>query len=166
MQCTPTFHHLCYKSHDIGDSVLLPRNFGKSEKSPVILCPTRESNLVRQSSLPPLDQRGNSYFHHARLLPRSVTAVVLRHKGTFINRLCNAATAPLRHNNVTAPHRSCAHWHGEMFAELSRNAVCAPDLTRVLFNHICSILRYCECVWLPPIIFIIGIHSLALVEKG
>ncbi|KAF9815730.1 hypothetical protein SFRURICE_009247, partial [Spodoptera frugiperda] len=27
----------------------------------------------------------------------------------------------------------------------------------------CAMLRYCECVWLPPIIFI-GTHSLALVE--
>ncbi|KAF9804808.1 hypothetical protein SFRURICE_007711 [Spodoptera frugiperda] len=36
--------------------------FRKSEKSPVILCPTRESNprpLVRQSHLRPLDQRGS-----------------------------------------------------------------------------------------------------------
>ncbi|KAF9790121.1 hypothetical protein SFRURICE_005970 [Spodoptera frugiperda] len=36
IQCTPTFHHLCYKSQIIG----------------VILCPTRESNprpLVQQS---------------------------------------------------------------------------------------------------------------------
>uniref|UniRef100_A0A2H1VXH7 SFRICE_013055 n=1 Tax=Spodoptera frugiperda TaxID=7108 RepID=A0A2H1VXH7_SPOFR len=35
--------------------------FRKSEKSPVVLCPTRESNprpLVRQSHLRPLDQRG------------------------------------------------------------------------------------------------------------
>uniref|UniRef100_A0A2H1WIJ9 SFRICE_026396 n=1 Tax=Spodoptera frugiperda TaxID=7108 RepID=A0A2H1WIJ9_SPOFR len=44
IQCTPTFHHLCYKFHVIGgepiaiipgtfpDSVLLPRNFRKSEQ--------------------------------------------------------------------------------------------------------------------------------------
>ncbi|KAF9790006.1 hypothetical protein SFRURICE_002371 [Spodoptera frugiperda] len=44
------------------DSVLLLRNFRKSEKCPAILCPTRESNprpLVRQSHLQPLDQRGS-----------------------------------------------------------------------------------------------------------
>ncbi|KAF9817322.1 hypothetical protein SFRURICE_010781 [Spodoptera frugiperda] len=44
------------------DSVLLPRNFRKSEKSPVILCPTRESNprpLVWQSHLRPLDQQAS-----------------------------------------------------------------------------------------------------------
>ncbi|KAF9822771.1 hypothetical protein SFRURICE_019461 [Spodoptera frugiperda] len=38
--------------------------FRKSEKSPVILCSTRESNprpLVRQSDLRPLDQRGSHY---------------------------------------------------------------------------------------------------------
>uniref|UniRef100_A0A2H1VAM9 SFRICE_024109 n=1 Tax=Spodoptera frugiperda TaxID=7108 RepID=A0A2H1VAM9_SPOFR len=64
IQCTPTFHHFCYKSHVIGDSVLIPRNFRKSERSPVILCPTRESNprpLVRRSHLRPLDQRGSLF---------------------------------------------------------------------------------------------------------
>uniref|UniRef100_A0A2H1WE85 SFRICE_014656 n=1 Tax=Spodoptera frugiperda TaxID=7108 RepID=A0A2H1WE85_SPOFR len=35
-------------------------------------------------------------------------SVVMRHKETFINRLSNAATAPLRHNNVSSPHCSCA----------------------------------------------------------
>ncbi|KAF9797050.1 hypothetical protein SFRURICE_006925 [Spodoptera frugiperda] len=57
-QCTLTFHHLCNKPHVIGDSVLLLRNFRKPEKSPVILCPTRESNsrpLAWQSHLRPLD---------------------------------------------------------------------------------------------------------------
>ncbi|KAF9796143.1 hypothetical protein SFRURICE_013607 [Spodoptera frugiperda] len=52
---------ICVKSHVIGDSVLLLRNFRKTEKSPGIPCPTRESNprpLVRQSHLRPLDQRG------------------------------------------------------------------------------------------------------------
>ncbi|KAF9823102.1 hypothetical protein SFRURICE_013177, partial [Spodoptera frugiperda] len=34
IQCTPTFNHLCYKSHVIGDSVLLLRNFRKTEKIP------------------------------------------------------------------------------------------------------------------------------------
>ncbi|KAF9800951.1 hypothetical protein SFRURICE_014124 [Spodoptera frugiperda] len=58
------FSPFVLKSHVIGDSVLLPRNFRKFEKSPVILCPTRESNprpLVRQSYLRPLDQRGSRY---------------------------------------------------------------------------------------------------------
>uniref|UniRef100_A0A2H1WLA8 SFRICE_005783 n=1 Tax=Spodoptera frugiperda TaxID=7108 RepID=A0A2H1WLA8_SPOFR len=53
---------MCYKSHVIEDSVLPPRNFRKSVKSPVILCPTRESNprpLIRQSHLRPFDQRGS-----------------------------------------------------------------------------------------------------------
>ncbi|KAF9800050.1 hypothetical protein SFRURICE_014055, partial [Spodoptera frugiperda] len=48
-------------------SVVLPRNFRKSEKSPVILCSTRESNprpLVRPSHLQPLDQRGINFFLH------------------------------------------------------------------------------------------------------
>ncbi|KAF9805572.1 hypothetical protein SFRURICE_020957 [Spodoptera frugiperda] len=61
IQCRATSHHLCYKSHVIGDSVLL-RNFRKTEKSPVILCPTREWNprpLARQSHLQPLGQRGS-----------------------------------------------------------------------------------------------------------
>ncbi|KAF9801093.1 hypothetical protein SFRURICE_019255 [Spodoptera frugiperda] len=42
---------------------LLLRNFRKTEKSPVLLCPTRESNtlrLVRQLHLRPLYQRGSS----------------------------------------------------------------------------------------------------------
>uniref|UniRef100_A0A2H1VXF9 SFRICE_020515 n=1 Tax=Spodoptera frugiperda TaxID=7108 RepID=A0A2H1VXF9_SPOFR len=53
----------------IPDSVLLPRIFRKSEKSPVILCPTRESNLrplARQSHLRPLDQRGIRVIFHQR----------------------------------------------------------------------------------------------------
>ncbi|KAF9795692.1 hypothetical protein SFRURICE_018258 [Spodoptera frugiperda] len=43
------------------DSVVVVRNFRKTEKSPVILRPTRESNprpLARQSHLQPLGQRG------------------------------------------------------------------------------------------------------------
>ncbi|KAF9813786.1 hypothetical protein SFRURICE_007941 [Spodoptera frugiperda] len=59
VQCTPTFHHSCYKSHvivsrlpyTIADSVLLLRKFRKIEKFPA-LCPARESKqkpLVRQS---------------------------------------------------------------------------------------------------------------------
>ncbi|KAF9818726.1 hypothetical protein SFRURICE_011772 [Spodoptera frugiperda] len=63
------FHHLCYKCHVIGGEPIAIytgynskhrattetlRHFRKSQKSPVILCPTRESNprpLVRQSHL-------------------------------------------------------------------------------------------------------------------
>ncbi|KAF9800897.1 hypothetical protein SFRURICE_012756 [Spodoptera frugiperda] len=48
-----------------GDSVLLLRNFRKSEKSPVILRPTRESSprpLARQWHLQPLGQRGSIQF--------------------------------------------------------------------------------------------------------
>ncbi|KAF9797558.1 hypothetical protein SFRURICE_016884, partial [Spodoptera frugiperda] len=33
IQCTHTFHYLCYKSQVIWDSVLLLRNFRKAEKS-------------------------------------------------------------------------------------------------------------------------------------
>uniref|UniRef100_A0A2H1WBH1 SFRICE_018363 n=1 Tax=Spodoptera frugiperda TaxID=7108 RepID=A0A2H1WBH1_SPOFR len=43
-------------------SVLLLRNFRKTEKSPAILRPTRESNprpLARHSHLQPLGQRGS-----------------------------------------------------------------------------------------------------------
>uniref|UniRef100_A0A2H1V552 SFRICE_020079 n=1 Tax=Spodoptera frugiperda TaxID=7108 RepID=A0A2H1V552_SPOFR len=61
--CTSTFHNLCCKSHVI-DSVLLLRNFRKTENTPSIHCPTWESNprpLVRQSHLRPLDQRGSRY---------------------------------------------------------------------------------------------------------
>ncbi|KAF9798159.1 hypothetical protein SFRURICE_013046 [Spodoptera frugiperda] len=36
---------------------------------------------------------------------------------------------------------------------------------RVLFHKRCVILRCCECVWLPPIIFI-DTHSLGLVEAN
>ncbi|KAF9794327.1 hypothetical protein SFRURICE_019050 [Spodoptera frugiperda] len=46
------------------DSVLLLRNLRKTEKSPVVLCPTQESNprpLVRQSHLRPLDQQGKRF---------------------------------------------------------------------------------------------------------
>ncbi|KAF9796064.1 hypothetical protein SFRURICE_006843 [Spodoptera frugiperda] len=53
--CTPTFHNLC-------NSVLLLRNFRKTEKSPIILRPTRESNprpLAQQSHLQPLGHRGS-----------------------------------------------------------------------------------------------------------
>uniref|UniRef100_A0A2H1W6V6 SFRICE_014004 n=1 Tax=Spodoptera frugiperda TaxID=7108 RepID=A0A2H1W6V6_SPOFR len=53
IQCTPTFHHLCYKSYIIGEK--------PKEKDPAILFPTRESNpkpFVLQSHLQPLDQRG------------------------------------------------------------------------------------------------------------
>ncbi|KAF9794708.1 hypothetical protein SFRURICE_019586, partial [Spodoptera frugiperda] len=49
------------------DSVLLLRNFRKSEKSPPIFCPTRESNpkpLLRQSHLQPLDQRGSRHNYY------------------------------------------------------------------------------------------------------
>ncbi|KAF9798034.1 hypothetical protein SFRURICE_012838 [Spodoptera frugiperda] len=42
VQCTPTFHHLCYKFHVIEGSVLISRHFRKSEISPVILYPTRD----------------------------------------------------------------------------------------------------------------------------
>ncbi|KAF9799699.1 hypothetical protein SFRURICE_008263 [Spodoptera frugiperda] len=63
-----TLSSSCYKSHVIGDSELPLRNLRNSEKSPVILCPTRKSNprpLVRQSHLQPLDQRGS---HNERTL--------------------------------------------------------------------------------------------------
>ncbi|KAF9815191.1 hypothetical protein SFRURICE_006755 [Spodoptera frugiperda] len=48
------------------DFVLPLRNFRKTEKSPVILRPTRESNprpLARQSHLRPLDQRCRHYYY-------------------------------------------------------------------------------------------------------
>ncbi|KAF9787609.1 hypothetical protein SFRURICE_001661 [Spodoptera frugiperda] len=60
--CTSTFHNLCSEPHVIGDSVPPLRNFRKTEKSPVMLCPTRESNprpLAWQSQLQPLGQRGS-----------------------------------------------------------------------------------------------------------
>ncbi|KAF9802591.1 hypothetical protein SFRURICE_013778 [Spodoptera frugiperda] len=39
IQCIPTFHRLCYKSHLIEDYVLLLRNFRNTEKSPAIARP-------------------------------------------------------------------------------------------------------------------------------
>uniref|UniRef100_A0A2H1WZS5 SFRICE_039629 n=1 Tax=Spodoptera frugiperda TaxID=7108 RepID=A0A2H1WZS5_SPOFR len=67
IQCTLTFHHLCYESHVIGDAVLLLRHFSKIGITTVILCPPQESNpkpLVRKLHLRPLGQRGNesNYF--------------------------------------------------------------------------------------------------------
>uniref|UniRef100_A0A2H1VJC0 SFRICE_014800 n=1 Tax=Spodoptera frugiperda TaxID=7108 RepID=A0A2H1VJC0_SPOFR len=53
----PLFTILCYKSHVVGARLRATTENRKSEKSPVILCPTRESNprpLVRQSPLRPL----------------------------------------------------------------------------------------------------------------
>uniref|UniRef100_A0A2H1VBE5 SFRICE_034761 n=1 Tax=Spodoptera frugiperda TaxID=7108 RepID=A0A2H1VBE5_SPOFR len=53
------------------DSVLLLRYFRKTENSPVVLCPTRESNprlFVRQSQLRPLDRRGNQLLCESDLL--------------------------------------------------------------------------------------------------
>ncbi|KAF9797720.1 hypothetical protein SFRURICE_017915 [Spodoptera frugiperda] len=52
-------------------SVLLLRNFRKTEKKPVLLCPTRESNprpLARQSHLQLLGQRG-SHLHYLGVRP-------------------------------------------------------------------------------------------------
>ncbi|KAF9813191.1 hypothetical protein SFRURICE_015680 [Spodoptera frugiperda] len=67
--CTSFWHSLshvigayCHILDTIPDSVLPLRNFQKTEKSPVILRPTRESNprpLVQQSHLRSLDQRGS-----------------------------------------------------------------------------------------------------------
>ncbi|KAF9810213.1 hypothetical protein SFRURICE_019500 [Spodoptera frugiperda] len=69
IQCTPTFHHLCCKSHVVSrlpyipgtfpDSVLSLRNFRKTENSPVIRV-TRESNprpLARQEAHSPAVDR-------------------------------------------------------------------------------------------------------------
>ncbi|KAF9805113.1 hypothetical protein SFRURICE_013306 [Spodoptera frugiperda] len=53
IQCTPTFHHLLHATTEI---------FHNPKTSPVMLCPTRESNprpLIRQSHLRLLDQQGN-----------------------------------------------------------------------------------------------------------
>ncbi|KAF9798950.1 hypothetical protein SFRURICE_011589, partial [Spodoptera frugiperda] len=67
-----TIYVICmYKSHVKGDSVLLLRNFRKPVKTPVILCPIRESNprpLVRQSHLRPLDQRGSQEWNTIRII--------------------------------------------------------------------------------------------------
>uniref|UniRef100_A0A2H1WP46 mannosyl-oligosaccharide glucosidase n=1 Tax=Spodoptera frugiperda TaxID=7108 RepID=A0A2H1WP46_SPOFR len=85
--CTPTFHNLCCKSHVIGDSVLPLRNFRKSEKCPVILRPTRESNprpLAWQSHLQPLGQRGSNFIAIKKkpLLHTSIVSCVV---GAFTN---------------------------------------------------------------------------------
>ncbi|KAF9811332.1 hypothetical protein SFRURICE_002701 [Spodoptera frugiperda] len=89
-----TFHNLCSKSHVIGgepiaiyrahfpDSVLLLRNFRKTEKSPIILRPTRESNprpLAQQSHLQPLGHRGSLRICYLSIKVENhpVTALVL-----------------------------------------------------------------------------------------
>ncbi|KAF9816627.1 hypothetical protein SFRURICE_019491 [Spodoptera frugiperda] len=68
VQCTLTFHNLCCKSQVIGreripgtfpDSVLLLRHFRKFEKSPVILCPIRESNPKPFATTRPTRQAGS-----------------------------------------------------------------------------------------------------------
>ncbi|KAF9801453.1 hypothetical protein SFRURICE_013233, partial [Spodoptera frugiperda] len=63
MRLASTNHiHCSMESKMVPNSVLLLRNFRNSEKCPVILYPTRESNprpLVRQSHLRPHDQRGS-----------------------------------------------------------------------------------------------------------
>ncbi|KAF9797340.1 hypothetical protein SFRURICE_006322 [Spodoptera frugiperda] len=39
IQCTPTLHHLCYKSHEIVDSMLLLRKISKNRKKPINVFP-------------------------------------------------------------------------------------------------------------------------------
>ncbi|KAF9793951.1 hypothetical protein SFRURICE_014161 [Spodoptera frugiperda] len=45
LNCTPTFHYLCFESHIIGDFVLPLRKFRKIEQKPVELCPDPEIKL-------------------------------------------------------------------------------------------------------------------------
>ncbi|KAF9794224.1 hypothetical protein SFRURICE_009601, partial [Spodoptera frugiperda] len=61
-----TFYYVGRITQMVKNSVLLLRNFRKTEKSPVILCPTRESNLTGSRTC---DHKTNeaviSYYNNA-----------------------------------------------------------------------------------------------------
>uniref|UniRef100_A0A2H1VG58 SFRICE_017451 n=1 Tax=Spodoptera frugiperda TaxID=7108 RepID=A0A2H1VG58_SPOFR len=109
--------------------------FRKSEKSPVILCPTQESNLrplVRQSHLRPLDQRGKTLRRSG--LPdagayqiQELRSVPVSDRAEGIHRIITARTA-WRTRWGICPEAVCPAWAEHR--RVLRDVVSDGDLSR------------------------------------
>ncbi|KAF9813898.1 hypothetical protein SFRURICE_008053 [Spodoptera frugiperda] len=76
----PTFHHLCYKSHVIGDSVLLLKNFRKNQEKPSNTLP--DSEIEPETPWP------------AVLRLRATTEKFLKNRKKFSNTLPDPGNEP------------------------------------------------------------------------